>query len=78
MKNYIVKATKPFTDSVEKVDREVGDVFECEKERYIFLNEHNAVELIEEKNDTPKEDKQEEVKVETDKKESKKKKTSKK
>lgn len=47
MKDYKVKATRSFTDAVENVVRVSGDVFDCTKERYEFLKEHNAVELIE-------------------------------
>lgn len=46
MKDYKVKATRVFKDAVENVERKSGDVFECTKERYEFLKNHNAVELI--------------------------------
>lgn len=46
MKNYKVKVIKPFIDSVEKVNRYVNDEFLCTKERYEFLKDKNAVELV--------------------------------
>ena len=47
MKNYKVKATRSFTDTVEEKHRVKEDEFLVNKERYEFLKEHNAVELIE-------------------------------
>lgn len=47
MKNYYVKATRNFTDSLEGKHRVKDDEFLVNKERYEFLKEHNAVELIE-------------------------------
>lgn len=52
MKNYLVKATIKFNDTQEKneyggdVVRKIGDVFNCTKERYEYLKEHNAVVLV--------------------------------
>lgn len=52
MKNYIVKTIKNFNDMQEKTEmgtdtpRKVGDVFNCTKDRYLYLKEHNAVELV--------------------------------
>lgn len=46
-KNYIVKAIKSFTDVLERTHRSINDVFECEKERYLYLKEKKAVELVE-------------------------------
>jgi hypothetical protein len=53
MKNYIVKVTRAsgFNDTVEKnedgVDtpRKYGDIFNCTKERYLFLKQNDAVVL---------------------------------
>lgn len=88
MNNYKVKAIIKFNDYEGKnissstnafVARKIGDIFSCTAERYNYLKEHNAVELIEiepvaEKLETP------EIKLETVDKEikPKKKKTSKK
>lgn len=46
MKNYKVKALRPFTDALEKVDRVMSEEFYCTEERCKVLIEHNAVELI--------------------------------
>lgn len=46
MKNYKVKALKPFTDAVEKVDRILDEEFYCTAERCKVLIEHNAVVLL--------------------------------
>ncbi len=52
MKNYLVKAIIEFNDTVEKTSdgkdthRPINDVFYCDKERYLFLKEHNAVMLV--------------------------------
>ena len=61
MKNYLVKATINFNDTQEKTElcgdtpRKVGDVFNCTKERYEFLANHNAVVLVGiEKEEEPK------------------------
>ena len=69
MKNYKVKATRFFRDSNEidkktglKVERKVNDEFLCTKERYEFLKQNNAVNLVEIVEEQPKEIK-EEVKV---------------
>lgn len=49
MKNYKVKVIRkaPFTDVADNVLRKNGDEFCCTKERYEYLKENNAVELIE-------------------------------
>ena len=47
MKYFKVKATRDFKDLLEGVQRKAGDIWNCTKERYEFLKEHNAVELIE-------------------------------
>lgn len=48
MKNYKVRALKDFNDVEEnKVHRSIGDIFECTKERFEYLNSKKAVELIE-------------------------------
>ena len=47
MKNCKVKAIIRFDDVVEKVHRKIGDEFYCDENRYKFLSNHNAVELIE-------------------------------
>lgn len=62
MKNYKVKAIRSFTDGLENIDRDRDDVFNCTKERYEFLKENNAVELIEIIEDK-KEEKIEEEKI---------------
>lgn len=52
MKNYKIRALFSFNDTAEKnqdgVDtpRKIGDVWNCTKERYEFLKNHNAVELV--------------------------------
>lgn len=52
MKNYKVRALFGFNDTAEKtasgVDtpRAKGDVWNCTKDRYEFLKDHNAVELV--------------------------------
>lgn len=52
MKNYVVKATRQFDDTQEKTEygtnlhRNIGDVFNCTKERYEFLKQNNAVMLV--------------------------------
>lgn len=46
MKNYEVKVLRFFTDKLENVERNVGDTFLCDKERYEFLKKNNAVELV--------------------------------
>lgn len=52
MKNYLVKAMINFNDTMEKTQdgkdmpREKNDMFYCNKERYLFLKEHNAVILM--------------------------------
>jgi hypothetical protein len=69
-----VRAIISFNDLEENKHRNIGDEFECSKERADYLLKHNAIEIIEE----PKEEKvEEEVKIEEPKK-SKKKKSSKK
>ena len=55
MENYKVKAKIGFTDYLgkeiapenEHFDRQIGDIWNCSKERYLFLYEHNAVDLVE-------------------------------
>lgn len=47
MKNYKVKAIRYFVDKEEMEERKANDEFYCTKERYEFLKEHKAVELIE-------------------------------
>ena len=47
MKDYKVKATRYFKDVVENKERNKGDEFECTLERYEFLKDNNAVELVE-------------------------------
>ena len=66
MKNYKVKATRFFRDSNEidkktglKVERKVNDEFLCTKERYEFLKQNNAVNLVEIVEEQPKEIKEE-------------------
>lgn len=56
MDNYKVKAIINFDDVQAGVKREAGkSEWKCSKERYLFLKEHNAVELIEiEKVELPK------------------------
>ena len=52
MKNYKVRALFGFNDTAENtatgVDtpRAKGDIWNCTKERYEFLKDHNAVELV--------------------------------
>ena len=46
MKNYKVKALRNFKDKVEQIERTKNDEFDCTKERYEFLKENKAVELI--------------------------------
>lgn len=46
MKNYNVKAIINFDDIEEKVQRKQNDIFKITKERYLYLKEHKAVELI--------------------------------
>ena len=53
MKNYLVKATRDFDDTVEQdeyganIKRISGQsVWNCTKERYEFLKENNAVILM--------------------------------
>lgn len=43
-----VKAIINFNDLQDKTKRKAGDIFECTKERAIFLLEHEAVKFIEE------------------------------
>ena len=53
MKNYVVKAIIDFNDVEEKTEmgtdtprqRNVS-IWNCTKERYEYLKEHNAVELV--------------------------------
>lgn len=48
MKNYLVSATRVFTDKEEnRTLRKVGDTFYCTKERYEHLKSNNAVSLVE-------------------------------
>ena len=46
MKNYVVKVSKYFKDKEEKKERKIGEEFETTKERYEFLQEKGAVELV--------------------------------
>lgn len=66
MKNYLVKATRGFTDMIENVYRKENDEFLCSKERYEELAKHNnAVKLIkapEEKKEEKIEEKEEKTK----------------
>lgn len=66
MKNYKVRATRRFLDSVDHVERKINEVFDCTKERYEFLVScNNAVELVgiqKTIDEVVKEDKIEEVK----------------
>lgn len=62
MKNYEVKVLRYFTDKIEKEERNVGDTFYCDKERYEFLKANNAVELVEIMEE-PKKEIKEETKV---------------
>lgn len=48
MKDFKVEAIKKFTDKEEKKTRNIGDVFEVTKERYLYLKQNNAVKLVEE------------------------------
>ena len=80
MKNYLVSATREFTDKEENKARKIGDEFYCTKERYEYLKLKNAVLLVESpetKIEEPKVVKQEE-KIEVKKPIKKTKKTSKK
>ena len=56
MDNYKVKAKISFDDVEKGEHREAGkSEWWCSKERYLFLLEHNAVELVEiQKVDLPK------------------------
>lgn len=47
MKKYNVKVTRYFTDKYTGKERNVGDTFICDEERYNFLKDNNAVELVE-------------------------------
>lgn len=55
MDNYVVRAIISFNDyegkdinkSEEYIKRKIGDIFKCSSERYLYLKEHNAVELVE-------------------------------
>lgn len=56
MDNYVVKAIINFNDYEGKdinntnndyIERKVGDNFKCSAERYLYLKEHHAVELVE-------------------------------
>lgn len=47
MKNYKVESIMRFTDKVEFVRRNAGEVFYCTEERYNYLKSKNAVKLIE-------------------------------
>lgn len=52
MKNYKVRALFGFNDTAEKTatggdtPRKIGDIWNCTKERYEFLKDHKAVELV--------------------------------
>lgn len=83
MNNYKVKSKIQFNDYEGKdisdpknefVERKIGDEFYCTAERYAYLLEHNAVELIEiEKIEEPKEEPKKEEKPKTTKKKTSKK-----
>ena len=45
---YKVKAIINFTDLEENVKRQIGDEFECSKQRMEYLVDHKAIEVIEE------------------------------
>ena len=54
MKNFVVKSLIDFNDYGGKetdpsknqyIERKINDIFECTKERYVELKEHNAVML---------------------------------
>ena len=70
MELYKVKATKVFNDygggeikeGASFTTRKVGEAFECSKERYEYLKEHGAVELMEIIPDTSKVELKEEPK----------------
>jgi hypothetical protein len=47
MKNYKVESIMRFTDKVEFVRRNAGEIFYCTEERYNFLKNKNAIKLIE-------------------------------
>ena len=54
MEKYSVKAIRNFndyegrkTEGDDFVFRKVGDEFDCSKERYLYLKDNDAVELIE-------------------------------
>ena len=65
-----VRAIISFNDLEENKHRNIGDEFECSKERADYLLKHNAIEIVEEQ----KEEKvEEEVKIEEPKKSKKKK-----
>lgn len=73
MENYKVIAKINFTDylgketipSNEHYERNVGDMWNCTKERYLYLLEHNAVDLVEiEKVELPKVEEKKETKKE--------------
>jgi len=70
-----VKAIMKFTDIEAKKERNIGDVFECTKERADYLVEHKGAEIIEEiKKEEPKVEAKVEVKEEPKKEDKKKKK----
>ena len=48
MKKFKVKALFYFKDNLAKKHREKNEEFECDEERYKFLKDNNAVELIDE------------------------------
>lgn len=50
---FKVKAIINFTDLEENKHRNIGDVFECCKERKDFLLEHKAIEVVEEIKEKP-------------------------
>lgn len=54
MEKYVVRVLKRFNDYEGREttgndfkERKIGDEFECDRERYMYLKEHDAVELVE-------------------------------
>lgn len=58
-----VKAIMKFNDVSENTIREIGDVWECEKDRADYLAEHKGVEIIEEVKENKTEVKEEKPKT---------------
>ena len=55
---FKVKALINFNDLEENTHRNIGDVFECSKQRADYLLEHKAIEVIDEENIIPLGDKE--------------------